>query len=156
MGAAVFWYSEVMHIMYRRQTHAVYHTRYHIVFTTKFRRKILKGGIGRYLSYLVKSLERQHPELQIIESNTDEDHIHILCSIAPKLSVADAVKIVKANTARMMKRKFPFLAKGYWHNDTIWSIGYFASTVGINEAVIQKYIEMQGREDSGQAQLVLE
>ena len=111
--------------------------------------------MGRYLSYLVKSLERQHPEIQIIESNTDEDHIHILCSIAPKLPVADAVKIVKANTARMMKKKFPFITKGYWHNDTLWSIGYFVSTVGINESIIQNYIEMQGKEDSGQAELGL-
>ncbi len=139
--------------MYRRQTHAVYHTRYHIVFTTKFRRKLIKGGMGRYLCYLVKSLERQHPEIQIIESNTDEDHIHILVSIAPKISVADVVKIIKANTARMMKKKFPFITSGYWHNDMMWSIGYFVSTVGINETVIQKYIEMQGKEDSGQAEL---
>ncbi|MFZ1627131.1 MAG: hypothetical protein WAT81_05010 [Candidatus Moraniibacteriota bacterium] len=54
---------EPMPIIYRRQTHAVYHTKYHIVFTTKFRRKLLKGGMGRYLTYLVKSLERQHPEI---------------------------------------------------------------------------------------------
>ena len=140
---------------YRRQTHAVYHTRYHIVFTTKFRRKLLKGGIGRYLCVLVKSLERQHPEIQFIEMNTDEDHIHILASIAPKLSVADAVKIVKTNTARMMKKKFPFLVHGYWDTETIWSIGYFVSTVGITETIVQKYIEMQGKEDSGQAQLAL-
>ncbi len=123
------------------------------MFTTKFRRKLIKGGMGRYLCYLVKSLERQHPEIQIIESNTDEDHIHILVSIAPKISVADVVKIIKANTARMMKKKFPFITSGYWHNDMMWSIGYFVSTVGINETVIQKYIEMQGKEDSGQAEL---
>lgn len=35
-----------------------------------------------------------------------------------------------------------------------WSDGYFVSTVGINEEVIKKYIEQQGKEDSGQAQLV--
>lgn len=141
--------------MYRRQTHAVYHTRYHIVFTTKFRRKLFKGGMGRYLCYLVKGLERQHPEIQIIEVNTDEDHIHILCSIAPKLSIADAVNIIKANTARQLKKKFPFLEKGYWDNSAIWSIGYFVSTVGITEAIVQRYIEMQGKEDSGQATLGL-
>ena len=142
--------------IYRRQTHAVYHTRYHIVFTTKFRRKLLKRGIGRYLCVLVTSLQRQHPEIQIIEVNTDEDHIHILCSIAPKLSIAQAVNIMKANTARMLKKKFPFLVHGYFDTETIWSVGYFVSTIGINEATIKKYIEMQGKEDSGQAQLVLE
>ena len=138
---------------YRRQTHAVFHTRYHIVFTTKFRRKLLKRGIGQYLRYLVLGLQRQHPELHIIEVNTDLDHIHILLSIAPKLSVANAVNIIKANTARLLKKKFPFLVTGYFDTQTIWSIGYFVSTVGITEAIIQKYIKMQSEEDSGQAKL---
>lgn len=140
---------------YRRQTHAVFHTRYHVVFTTKFRRKLLKRGIGQYLRYLILSLQRQHPELHIIEVNTDTDHVHILLSIAPKLSVADAVKIIKINTARLLKKKFPFLITGYFDTQTIWSIGYFVSTVGITEAVIQRYIELQGKEDSGQATLAL-
>jgi len=85
---------------YRRQTHAVYYTRYHIVFTTKFRRKLFKGGIGRYFRYLVLGIQRQHPELEIIEVNTDEDHVHILLSIAPKLSVSNAVGIIKANSEK--------------------------------------------------------
>ncbi len=140
---------------YRRQTHAVFYTRYHLVFTTKFRRKLFKRGIGQYLRYLVLGLQRQHPELHIVEVSTDEDHVHILLSIAPKLSVANAVAIVKANTARQLKKKFPFLVHGYFDTETIWSIGYFVSTVGITEAVIQKYIEMQGKEDSGQATLGL-
>jgi putative transposase len=140
---------------YQRQAHAVYHTRYHIVFSTKFRRKLLKGGMGRYLGYLIKGIERYHPEINIIEVNTDEDHVHILCAIAPKLSVAQVVGVIKANTARQMKKKFPFLVTGYFDQDTIWSIGYFVSTVGITESIVQKYIEMQGKEDSGQAKLDL-
>jgi putative transposase len=140
---------------YRRQTHAVYHTRYHIVFSTKFRRKLLKGGMGRYMAKLVKGIERDHPEIHIVEVNTDEDHIHILCSIAPKVSVAQAVGVIKANTAREMKKKFPFLVTGYFDKQTIWSIGYFVSTVGITESIVKRYIDMQGKEDSGQAKLGL-
>jgi putative transposase len=54
-----------------------------------------------------------------------------------------------------MREKFPFLNKVYWGSDGIWSIGYFISTVGVNEATIRRYIEQQGQEDSGQAQLEL-
>ena len=111
--------------------------------------------MGRYLGYLVKGIERHHPEIQVIEVNTDEDHVHILCAIAPKVSVAQVVGVIKANTARQMKKKFPFLIHGYFDQDTIWSIGYFVSTVGITESIVQKYIEMQGKEDSGQAKLDL-
>ena len=142
-------------MQYQKQNHAVYHIRYHVVFTTKFRRKLLKGGMGAYCTYLVRGLQRRHPEIMIIEVNTDEDHIHILMSVAPKMSVAAAVRIIKSNTARQLKQKFPFLTRGYFDNQSIWSIGYFASTVGINESVIQQYIDHQGKEDSGQAQLVL-
>jgi len=142
-------------MIYNRQSHAVFHTRYHLVFTTKFRRKLFKPGIGRYFEYLVRGLERRHPEFHIIEVKTNLDHIHLLLSIAPKLSVASAVSIIKANTARQLKTKFPFLVSGYFDQQTIWSIGYFVSTVGVNEATIKRYIELQGQEDSGQAQLVL-
>jgi putative transposase len=65
------------------------------------------------------------------------------------------VSLIKANTARDMREKFPFLNKVYWGSDGIWSIGYFISTVGVNESVIRRYIEQQGQEDSGQAQLEL-
>lgn len=54
----------------------------------------------------------------------------------------------------MMREKFSFLNQVYWGDDGIWSTGYFVSTVGINEELIRKYIEAQGQEDNGQAQLV--
>ena len=58
-------------------------------------------------------------------------------------------------TSKDIKKKFNFLKDVYWGTDGIWSDGYFVSTVGINEEIIKKYIEQQGKEDSGQAQLVL-
>lgn len=109
--------------------------------------------MGEYLKRKVFQVSRFHPEIGIIEVNTDVDHMHILVSIPPKMSVSDAVRLVKANTGKAMRKHFPFLDKVYWGSEGIWSIGYFVSTVGINEAVIKKYIEQQGKEDSGQAEL---
>ena len=71
------------------------------------------------------------------------------------MSISQVVRIIKSNTSKDLKKKFVFLKDVYWGTDGIWSDGYFVSTVGINEEVIKKYIEQQGREDSGQAQLVL-
>ncbi len=48
-----------------------------------------------------------------------------------------------------------FLEQVYWDRKGIWSVGYFVSTVGINENIIRRYIAMQGKEDEGQAQLEL-
>lgn len=140
---------------YKKQSHAVYYTRYHIVVSTKYRRKVLKKGMGDYLKKKVLQVGKFHPEIEIKEINTDKDHMHMLISIPPKMSVSQVVRLIKANTGRSMRKKFPFLDKVYWGQGGIWSIGYFVSTVGVNESVIRKYIEMQSKEDSGQALLEL-
>ena len=111
--------------------------------------------MAEYLKLKIREVQRHHPDIVIHEVNTDQDHAHILVSIAPKLSISQAVSIIKANTATDMRKQFPFLDRLYWDFDGIWSIGYFISTVGVNEATIRHYIENQGREDSGQAELEL-
>lgn len=78
-----------------------------------------------------------------------------MVSIPPSWSVGKVVGIIKANTARRMKAEFPFLKQVYWGTDSIWSEDYFASTVGINEGIIKRYIENQGKTDSGQTSLQL-
>jgi putative transposase len=138
---------------FKKQGHCVYHVRYHLVIATKYRLKIFKPGFGEYLKKLVIGVGRQTPEIEIIEVNTDKDHMHVLLSIPPKISISEVVKAIKAKTGLYMRRKFPFLAKVYWDTNGIWSRGYFVSTVGISESTIRKYIEMQGKEDSGQAKL---
>ena len=138
---------------YRKQAHAIYYTRYHIVISSKYRRKILKKGVGDYLKKVIFKINNFHPEVEILEVNTDIDHIHILLIIPPKYSVSKIVNMIKANTGKRLRDKFKFLDEVYWGFKGIWSIGYFVSTVGINEEVIKKYIERQGEEDSGQAKL---
>ena len=140
---------------YRKQFHFVYYCEYHLVLATKYRRKIFNDGIFSYMRERLKQLRTYYPMLDILEINHDTDHIHILIVIPPKMSVGQVFRILKSNTSKDLKRKFPFLKKLYWGSDGIWSDGYFVSTVGINEKIIKKYIENQGREDSGQAQLVL-
>jgi putative transposase len=66
--------------------------------------------------------------------------------------VSHVIGVLKTNTSRELSKKFRFLKKFYWDNEGIWSTGFFVSTVGINEAMIRKYVEMQGKEDIGQTQ----
>ena len=138
---------------YKKQAHAVYYAQYHIVISTKYRRKVLRAGMGDYLKRKVLQVSKFQPEIEIIEVNADIDHIHLLVSIPPKFSISEVVKMIKAHTGTAMRRKFPFLDKVYWGINGIWSIGYFVSTVGINEETIRRYVQKQGEEDSGQAKL---
>lgn len=140
---------------YKKQSNCVYLCRYHLVLATKYRRKIINEGVSEFLRNRLREITEHYPEIEFLEYNHDKDHIHMLVSIPPKMSVGDVVRIVKTNTARKLKVSFPFLKDVYWGTDSIWSGSYFVSTVGINEAVIRRYIEHQGQEDSGQAKLDL-
>lgn len=73
--------------------------------------------------------------------------------VPPKYAVSKVVETIKKNTGRSLREKFRFLDKVYRDDKGIWGKGYLVSTVGINEEIIRKYIELQGKEDAGQAQL---
>lgn len=103
----------------------------------------------------MKNISKTNPDLEILTMNTDEDHIHLLMIIPPKYAISDIVRLLKTNSARAMKRKFPFLSNMYEHaNLGIWSDGYFVSTVGVNAQTIEQYIDQQGKEDKGQTKFV--
>ncbi len=139
----------------RRTSHAVFQCDYHLVWPTKYRRKVFNEGVLAYLKDVLKGLPKHYPELFIKEINTDQDHIHILISIPPQMAVGKVVGILKANTAKALNQQFPFLRDVYWGGRSLWSAGYFVSTVGINEETIRRYIQHQGEEDAGQAKLEL-
>ena len=138
---------------FRKQAHATYFCEYHIVVTTKYRRAWINKGIFAYLELKLAEVRKWYPEIVCETVNQDKDHIHLLVSIPPKMAVSSAIRIMKTNTSRELKQKFPFLKELYYGTDGVWSDGYFVSTVGVNETAIKKYIQDQGKEDSGQAVL---
>lgn len=135
---------------YYRQAHAIYHTEYHIVWIPRYRRKVLVPGVAKYLIFKLNEVRKWYPDVVYLERNIQLDHVHILISIPPRMSISSVVNIIKTNTSTALKKRFPFLHKLYPHKEGIWSVGYFVSTVGINEQIIRKYIREQKKEDSGQ------
>lgn len=131
-------------------SHCVYQCDYHIVLVTKYRREIFNQGIFVYLEKRLAEISEHYPLIRFKVVNHDRDHIHLLVSIPPTTSVGKVVGIIKQNSSRGLKQKFTFLREVYWGVDGIWSEGYFVSTVGIDEEVVTKYIENQGKEDAGQ------
>jgi putative transposase len=131
-------------------SHCVYHCDYHIVITTKFRKKIFNEGVFAYFDIKLAEVAEHYPYIKFKTVNHDRDHLHLLVSIPPTIQVGRVVGVIKQNTARELKQKFPFIKSVYWGTDAVWSEGYFVSTVGVNEAIIQRYIEMQGKKDAGQ------
>jgi len=138
-----------------KSAHSVYRTQYHIVWITRYRRKILNKGVAEYLKEKLKEVQKYHPDWEYIAIGIDIDHVHLHMVIPPKYAVSTVVETLKKNTSRHLSEKFGFLAQVYWDNEGIWSTGFFVSTVGINEAVIRRYVQSQEKEDTGQAELEL-
>ena len=130
--------------------HSTYEHQYHIVWGTKGRRKILKPYVLLELKKSFYSTCKKYPTLWIEKMNTDEDHIHVQIEIPPNILVSDAVGKLKSLSSFHLKKKFKFIREMYLEKDGIWSVGYFSSTVGLNEAQVTRYIEWQGRKDKPQ------
>ena len=84
--------------------------------------------------------------VEIVEGNMMPDHVHLLISIPPKMSVSSFMGYLKGKSALMMFDKHANL-KYKFGNRHFWSEGYYVSTVGMNEATIKKYIEEQEKHD---------
>lgn len=141
---------------YNKSSHSVYYTRYHLVWIPKYRKKILIDGVKEYLLTKLLEIRKWYPDVIYHEKNIQPDHIHLLLEIPPKYSIAQIVRIIKTNTSRHLRKKFDFIRKAYNNSNNIWSVGYFVTTVGVNEQLVKKYIQHQANEDSGQAKLELE
>ena len=135
---------------YIHDSHSVYCCDYHIVVCTKYRREVINKGLGTYLKNKAYEVTRFYPKLRIKEFSHDKDHVHMFTSIPPSMSVGSFIRLYKTNSSRNIKAQFVFLKQVYWGTDSLWSEGYFSSTVGINETIIRKYIQHQGMEDAGQ------
>ena len=88
----------------------------------------------------------KYPTLFLHHMNTDEDHVHIQIEIPPNISVSDAVQKLKQYSSRDLRAEFKFIDNMYLERG-IWSVGYFSSTVGLNEKMIRDYIKNQGKKD---------
>lgn len=139
----------------RKQAHCAYRCMYHIVWIPRYRYKVLVDGVEEYLKIKMDEVRKMYPEIEYLERNIQSDHVHIVISFPPRYSIAQVVQIIKQNTGRALYEKFEFIRKRYWGRGGIWSVGYFVSTVGLDEKTILEYVKHQEKEDLGQAKLAL-
>lgn len=131
---------------YRRLTHVVYKCDYHIVFTPKYRFRILTGEIAAAMEQDIRQV-CSWKEVEIDEMSVQSDHVHMVVSIPPRLSVSDFMGVLKGKTAIRIFKSHPNLKKKpYWGNH-FWARGYFVNTVGINEEMIRRYVKFQEEEE---------
>ena len=125
--------------------HTKWLCKYHIVFTPKYRRKIVYNQYRESLKDIIKLLCK-FKGVTIIEGHLMADHVHILVSIPPKISIASFMGYLKGKSALMMFERHSNL-KYKFGNRHFWAKGYYVSTVGLNEETIKKYIQEQEKQD---------
>ena len=130
---------------YYRHNRRKYSLKVHIVLVTKYRKQLLQGSIADDVKQKILDIANTRG-YDIIAMETDKDHIHFLLSYDATDRVCDIVKIVKQETTYYLWQKYSsVLSKQYWKENTFWSDGYFACSIGeVSSATIQKYIESQG------------
>ena len=125
-------------------SHTRWNCKYHIVFAPKFRRQAIYGklkiDIGRILRIIIE------------EAELCPDHIHMLVSIPPNLSVSQFVGYLKGKSSLMIFDRHAQLKYKYG-NRHFWCRGYFVDTVGRNKKVIAEYIRNQLMEDLAEDKL---
>ena len=130
---------------YRKTAHSVYDIKYHLVWITKYRKKVLKGQVGLRLRELVRQICAANDV--IIESGSVQaDHVHLLVSVPPKLSVSKLMQLLKGRTSRKLLQEFEPLRREFWGRH-MWARGYFAASTGnVTDEIIKQYIESQGQQ----------
>ena len=133
--------------------HTTWNCKYHIVFALKYRRQIIYGQIKADIGRILRQLcERKGVE--IIEATACPDHIHMLVSIPPKISVSSFVGYLKGKSSLMIFDRHANLKYKYG-NRKFWCRGYYVDTVGRNRKIIQEYIKNQLQEDILEDQMTM-
>ena len=129
-----------------KTAHSTYRCEYHIVFAPKYRRQIVYGQINKDIGEIIRKLCNEK-KVEIIEAEACPNHIHMLVSIPPYLSIAQFVGFLKSKSTLMIFDRHANLKYKYGSR-SFWCRGYYVDTVGKNERIIQEYIKNQLQEDS--------
>ena len=129
---------------YETRNHSKFLLMYHVIFVCKYRKQIL-NPISEELKQIIYDISKES-DFKILEMETDKDHIHFLIKSEPKVSVLAIVRRLKQeSTIRLWKTQKEYLRKCYWNENTLWSDGYFASTIGnVSKEAAEYYIRNQG------------
>ena len=131
--------------------HSTYRCQYHIVLAPKFRRKEIYGKLRKDIGEILRKLCEQK-EVEILEAEACADHIHMLVSIPPYLSVSQFMGYLKGKSSLMIFDRHANLKYKYGSRH-FWCRGYYVDTVGRNKKVIAEYIQNQLAEDCANDQI---
>ncbi len=121
--------------------HAAYTLHFHLVWSVKARRPLLRDAVALALrDHLVQIGE--HADIHVLAFHIEPEHVHVLLSLRPEMSVATAVQRLKGASSRHLRQVFPQLAS--LHENALWNTGYFVRSLGdVSVAQAKAYLDRQ-------------
>jgi putative transposase len=133
---------------YRHGAHSVFEIHLHLVWVTKYRKPVLAGAVGSRVRDLIREI-CGGSDVLIIKGHVSKDHVHLLVSIPPQVTISRPVQRLKGKTAYKLLQEFAHIRKEFWGRH-VWARGYFCCSSGnVTDEVVAAYIENQGRGDGG-------
>ena len=127
---------------YRKGSHSIFDIKLHVVWITKYRKPVLTGEVGHQTRDIIRRV-CEELEVQILAGNVRLDHIHLLLSIPPQLSVSKLMQRLKGVSSRRLLQNNQKLQKEFWGKH-LWARGYFCVSSGnVTDDIIAEYIKNQ-------------
>ena len=127
---------------YRKTSHSIYDLKVHLVWITKYRKPVLTGELAKRVRELIRQICTEM-DVEIIRGHVSRDHVHLLVSVPPHVSVSNVVKKVKGKSSWKIMNEFKTIQRKFWGRH-FWGRGYFAASSGnVTDEVIVRYIENQ-------------
>ena len=130
---------------YRHGAHTVFEIHLHLVWITKYRRPALVGEVATRVRELIRDICAQH-EVQIMKGHVAKDHVHLMVSIPPQVTISRLVQRMKGKSSYRLLAEFPHMRKRFWGRH-VWARGYFCRRSGhVTDEVIKAYIAQQSHD----------
>ncbi|MDD6674335.1 MAG: IS200/IS605 family transposase [Lactimicrobium massiliense] len=134
---------------YHKNRHAIYKLQYNLVVVTKYRHPVLTGELSNRLIQISHKVIEDDWKCQILEINTDKDHVNLLFEASPQTQLSKLVNNYKTVTSRLLRKEFSSALEKYDCKDRFWSDSYFLSTVSESaDEAVRIYIQEQGKRDN--------
>ena len=128
----------------QKGAHSVYSLYFHLICVKKYRKSVFDPLLATRLKQLVYAISTAY-EVTIVEQEINRDHIHILFSCSPTLSLPKYIRTLHSSTAKSLRQESPQIHQQLW-GKAFWSLSYFLATTGqMKLDVIRKYVENQGK-----------
>ena len=138
-----------MKTKYNKAHRAIYNLTAHVVFVVKYRKAVLTDSLLTELESIFSSILKARGG-ELLQFNGEKDHVHLLVSYKPSISVSNLIANLKATSSKMMWRNHAdYLKTKYWNKRVLWTGSYFiASCGGVTIEQLRKYVEQQDRPSS--------